>query len=828
LNALSASPKTEPRPRAWWQYLLAVALFGAAGYMIVARIVFSIWPELAFGEVPPIPITPPAGMAAADRVAVDPGALRGANVILVTLDTMRADRIGCYGNTKIKTPNLDELAGRGVMFTHALAPNPTTLPSHASILTGLYPFRHGARANGTFRLAGEHQTLAEILTGEGYATGAVISAVVLDSRHGLGQGFADYDDDLSEGRDRGWLGGLERPGDATTDRALRWMQEHAEQPFLLWVHLFDPHAPPEAPEPYASEYADIPYDGEIAFVDEQVGRLTFELEKLGKTDDTLVVVIGDHGEGLRQHKEVSHGFLLYDSTLRIPFMMACGSRVGGGVHIDQPVSAVDVTPTILSLLGIESPEGLDGCDLTQSAPPGRSFYLDNLEVFSEWGFSPLLGVYSPPHKYIWGPDPELYDLSSDPYERKNIIDSDRATAATMESNLKRFFGGDLRAAAFAAPTQYLSSAELEKLRALGYAGTGMGAEPPTTPLSDPKTMMDLVFQIQLALDLGAQDDADAAVRILTELSQEYPNEFAVRRYLAEVLRARGQYAEALVEYERCQQIRPDLALPHWLAGKMQSALQKAPQAIEAYRAALKLAPQHIAILSDLGLLQWRSGNHDEAAKAFRTVFDLTPSDDLAVEGMVAAYTALNRTDELAGLLEQRLAEQPRLLAVRNRLAQLVLMGGDAPRAAALLREGIELFPERVELVNNLAFILSTTADETVRSPSQAIIMLERAAQKTKYEHYSLLYTLSVAVAAMNRIDAAMTYAQRALKLAGEANDQRTAASIEHHIAALQQAKEKGLGPEYRPRPVGLPESLLQRLQIPDAENPTSQPAKSPD
>ncbi|RMH62073.1 MAG: tetratricopeptide repeat protein, partial [Bacteroidetes bacterium] len=525
--------------------------------MLIQRAILTWWPTLAYKSVPPITIQLPPNLAAADKLPTPRGSLAGANVVLVTLDTTRADRLGCYGNQHIRTPNLDDLAARGVLFKHALAPNPSTLPSHASILTGLYPFHHGARANGIFQLADKQTTLAELLSQAGYATAAFLSATVLDSRYGLAQGFGHYDDDMSEGRELLWLGGLERTGDKTTDHALKWLRGNADQKFFMWVHLYDPHSPTTPPEPYASEYAELPYDGEIAFVDEQVGRLLFELDKLGLTDNTLVVVVGDHGEGLGQHKEWSHGFMLYDATLQVPMIMACGSRMKG-VHIDQTVSSADVTPTVLSLLGLDVPNGLDGVDLASSVPSERALYFDNLEGLSEWGLAPLLGVYMAPFKYIWGPQPELYDLSTDPFETRDVIQTQAQTATRLKTQLQSFFGQDLAAAAFAAPTQQLSSDELHKLQALGYAGAGLGNQPPTTPLPDPKTHMDLVLRVEMALMRGDQGSPADAAAALEKLAAKHPDVLAVYRNLGDVYRQMGEYEKARGAYEQCRKLRPDL------------------------------------------------------------------------------------------------------------------------------------------------------------------------------------------------------------------------------------------------------------------------------
>jgi len=308
------------------RWLLGLAMVCTAAVLAAAWYIPGLREWWSVSVIDPLPIRIPPELTEAEVLPAGPGALSGCNLLLVTLDTTRADRIGCYGHDGIETPTLDGLAREGVLFSRAVTPVPLTTPAHSSILTGLYPYRHGVRTNGPFRLSETQETLAEILAARGYATGAMISAFVLDARFGLAQGFDDYEDDMGvdeagdgeeEDQDqdklgldadrRIWINIPERPAERTTELAIAWLSEHQAERFFLWVHYFDPHTPYEPPSPYDKQYAKIPYDGEIAFVDRQFADLLGVLEELGLTDDTLVVVAGDHGQGLGQHGEQAHG-----------------------------------------------------------------------------------------------------------------------------------------------------------------------------------------------------------------------------------------------------------------------------------------------------------------------------------------------------------------------------------------------------------------------------------------------------------------------------------------------------------------------------------------
>ncbi|MFH0946878.1 MAG: sulfatase, partial [Planctomycetota bacterium] len=434
-----------------------------------------------------------------DALPIGTGSLADCSLLLVTLDTTRADRIGCYGNQEIETPTLDGIADDGALFSAATAVAPTTLPAHASILTGLYPAHHGVRANGLFRLEDSHETLAERLRSEGFRTGAVVSAFVLASQFGLSQGFEQYEDDLSDADDPAERHYRARGADRTTDRAINWVRAVAQERFFLWVHYFDPHHDYSPPSPFAEKYAGNLYDGEIAYVDSELKRLLASLDDLGLSERCLVVVVGDHGEGLGQHHEYTHAYLTYDSTLRVPLLMRCGSRLGGGVHCSRPVSQVDVMPTVLSLLGVRAGQPGDGTSLTEVQPEARPVFFESLAGALDYGWEPLIGARSGGTKCIRSSSPELYDLLHDPWEENNLHSSEPAKAAEMEALLAGLFGPELELATRVTPTVHPSPGDLEDLQALGYLGGGAGNAAASPSAAPPQEMIQLLNRGELAL-----------------------------------------------------------------------------------------------------------------------------------------------------------------------------------------------------------------------------------------------------------------------------------------------------------------------------------------
>src|SRR5260221_2662494 len=372
----------------------------------------------------------PAGVAAGDL-----------NLLLVTLDTTRADRIHAYGFAGIETPNFDRLAREGVLFEEAVAPAPLTLPAHSSIFTGQYPPAHGVRDNGGFFLDDKETTIAERLQARGYATGGFVGAYVLDHKWGIAQGFQTYFDDFDLTKYQSLsLGSVDRRGNEVADRALAWLDSVRAKRFFGWVHFYDAHSPYDPPEPFKSRYAGHPYIGEIAFVDSQLGRLLAYLDAHHLADRTVVVVVGDHGESLGEHGEGTHGFFVYQATMHVPLLIRAPYDLMAGRRVADTVRSVDILPTALELLGVNTPEHLDGASVVPlmtgaKQELGLAAYSEAIYPRFHFGWSDLRALTAGRYKFVAAPRPELYDLQQDPGESHNLYPERQALGDRMNQEL---------------------------------------------------------------------------------------------------------------------------------------------------------------------------------------------------------------------------------------------------------------------------------------------------------------------------------------------------------------------------------------------------------
>jgi len=519
---------------------------------------------------------------------VDPGAASGFNVLLVTLDTVRADRFGCYGYAPAETHACDALASRGVRFDDAVTSVPLTLPAHATILTGLLPYNHGVRENGKHRLAEGHLSVAEVLSSLGYDTGAFVGCFVLDASFGLDQGFDVYDFDVDmEGYRPTMADYNERPASAVTDSAIGWLDRReaagAASPFFMWVHYFDPHLPYKSPYQRLPRFALRPYDAEIAFADYHLGRLIQRLEQDGILNETLVVLVGDHGEALGEHGEPTHGMLLYDGTLRVPLIISCPTLFDGAYVVsDRIVGLVDLRATIEDLLGIASPHPGDGMSLLEpDFRPDRPIYIETESPRSYAGWSPLYGLRTHRHKYVLAPAPELYDLASDPDESRNVYAPDDPISTSLEQALAELMSREGFDTGTGAP---LSDEEIERLGSLGYIITLK--RPRRDSLPDPKAMMSVyndAFTSQALYFGGSFEEAAALAETVLERS---PDLTAAVRVLAFSYLKLGRADDAVALLGDSVERNPDVYLIRSLAQLLilEGRYREAEEVLTAYEA----------------------------------------------------------------------------------------------------------------------------------------------------------------------------------------------------------------------------------------------------
>ncbi len=532
-------------------------------------------------------------------------------IVLVTVDTLRADRLGAYGSTAGLTPNLDRFAAHAVRFAGAVTQVPLTLPAHATILTGLHPVRHGIRTNDGFQLANV-RTLAEAVKARGYATGAFIGGYPLKASSGLARGFDRYDDDFLE-----QSAAVERRADQVVTAATAWIDGHGSQPLFVWLHLFDPHSPYAPPAPFAAQYAASPYDGEIAYTDAALGRFFEQLERRGLFEGAAVIVVADHGESLGEHGERTHGTFLYDATIRVPLLMKWPSA---RPHVvGAPVETADLAPTIAALAGASLP-GVDGQSLLpliagSAGDPDRPAYAESYYQNVLLGWSPLRAVRTQRWKYIDAPRPELYDLVEDPAERVNRVDTRGALAAGLQRALP--------AASEPAPASASSNTEsAERLRALGYV-SGATTPTPATRAVDPKDRVEVWAQIEDGIDRVERDPAAARPFFERALALDPSNGLAMK-YLGDASFRTGQLDRARADYRRALAAgfkHPDVFVNLASIAERQNRPDEARAALEE---ALHAAPADADVWNRLGLLQAAGGHVDQARDAFAKAMAAAP------------------------------------------------------------------------------------------------------------------------------------------------------------------------------------------------------------
>jgi arylsulfatase A-like enzyme/Tfp pilus assembly protein PilF len=625
-----------------------------------------------------------------DGPALQPPA--GPNVLLITIDTLRADRIGAYGYKGARTPTLDKLAAEGVRFADATAHAPLTYPSHVSILTGRYAGAFGVRLNGMDPLTAEATTIAEQLGTAGYSTGAVVASVVLDKATGLAQGFDEYDDRVGvQVRETAALADLQRPASAVTAAARGWIAGQQGR-WFLWAHYYDPHLPYDAPAQFRSLSPGRPYDAEVAFADAQIGQLLSGVDR-GRT---AVIVTADHGEALGEHGEADHGFFLYDATLRVPLIVAApglAPRV-----VDEQVRLIDVAPTIAQLAGVSPAGGSDG----QSLVPllrGESRRDVPVSLAESWyprlhfGWSELRSARVGEWKYIAAPKPELYDLRTDRGEQRNLVQERSVVAGRLAADLAKISSQFARAEA-PRPAQP-DAATIQRLQALGYVGSfapvtaSSGADDPKDRVKEYTQYRELFNR---ALTLLERRQAAAAAQVLQRLVKSNVRAFEAHLYLGNAYAAQGRHDAALGEYDVASQLNPSVATPHYEAAKAFSAKGEPAMAAARCRKGLDLEPQSFYGHFTLGVIHQKAGQWTEAAAAFARAVEMNDRDPRAHANLAGVSMRLGDLDRAALHFRRMVELKHQVAAAQYNLGVIAARRGDRAGAERQYRLAIAADP----------------------------------------------------------------------------------------------------------------------------------------
>ncbi|MEM1111530.1 MAG: sulfatase-like hydrolase/transferase [Pseudomonadota bacterium] len=714
-------------------------------------------------------------------------------IVLITIDTTRADRLEPYGSKDVKTPVMAELAQAGILFENARAVSPITLVSHASILSGRYPFEHGIRNNGIHYANDDLETLSEVLSAEGYHTAAFVSAAVLEARYGLDQGFDVYDDDLSNRRNTSPRMVADRPAEVTIDAAMEWLDRvPAQENYFLWVHLYDPHATYSPPPPYRDIYRDRLYDGEVAYMDTQIGRL-LEHPRIapGQRDEPVVALIADHGESLGEHGERTHAILAYDSTLHIPFIM----RVPGGpegLRIKQPVGQVDVKPTLMSLVGLE-PQIEDGPlsprDLSPLFEPGsassepKSYYSETFLPYYTYGWGKLRVLQRGRWKYISAPESELYDLARDPRELSNLKEKEPNLAHDLRRDLNEWViaaEGDTEA------SLTLNSEEQSKLRSLGYLSIGSGQVQRDGPRPNPMTMIHDHVDMEHARALLGDRLYEQARAKLEGVIERDPGNLAALIEMVRALEGLGEIDRAINMADRALALDPKYVQTYLHMARLEAQRKELERALELLTIAEGLDPNHVTLgTTKVGYLR-RLRRRQEANEALLQLFAKHPDEPQVL--VLYAHTLEVPKGELVSAekhLRQAYALNPYLEQAGLYLGLLLERTGRTPEAKDVYQASLQRNPDSHQLHGAMGQLLAREHDLS-RAESHLRESL-RLANNPRPEIYS---SLGGVLAERGRFEDAIREYDRALQIQpGHAGTRNNAAIAYYRSGRPEEAHQ---------------------------------------
>ena len=758
---------------------------------------------------------------------------RISNVLLISIDTCRADYLSCYGFDRLTTPQIDEIARQGMLFQRVQTPVPITLPAHCSMLTGLYPPTHHVRENIGYKLNDSCLTLAEILRQQGYDTAGIVSAIVMDRQFGLNQGFNSYLDEFEP---------PQRTARDTAELAREFLDDHQGKPFFLFLHYYDPHEPYEPPEPYASQYADNLYAGEIAYTDYCIGRVMDKLKELDLYDSTLILIVSDHGEGLGEHNELLHAYYVYQSTIHVPFVIK-GPGVAAGVVYQDTVSLVDIVPTIMGSLNLPLPENMQGKDLSDhfsgyiEPQTSRLVYIESL-LPTKYGCHPLFGVVDQNWSYIRTRTPELYDLDQDPGELINVAGQQKQRLRFMETQLQDQIS-QINLADDNDNQLQLDADTRKHLESLGYIGSIIVVEGFEMDLSqkNPKEMIACHECIEEATSLLLGNKFQEAKDVCFKLTSQWPQVPLVYPILMRIGLATNDYElilqqgpkyfelipedvfetknidtssmvevlatnysimtraaqqlqrhDVTVEYaEKYLNLRPDSSAAAPIRNALAQAyfkLGRHEQALQMWNMILRAEPARADIYQQIGVSFYEIEDLDRTESNLTKALDINPNLAQARQ-ILDSLPALRHLNESVAQLSNLLQKNPNDHDVHGKLAYAYFQKGNHTQAVHHWRQAIRLQPDWPEPYNNLAGLLANTTNPNLKNPVEAVRLAQKAADLTQNQQVEILLTLTMAHTAAKQYPQALEIAQKALKLAQNDGNKTLADSIQRQIDSLK-------------------------------------------
>jgi arylsulfatase A-like enzyme/Flp pilus assembly protein TadD len=636
---------------------------------------------------------------------------RDFSVILITVDTLRADKVGCYGNTLVRTPTIDGFAARGVRFADCISQTPLTLPSHTTIMTGTLPPFHGVRDNGGFVVPAELETMAEAFKARGYETAAFVAAYVVDSKWGLNQGFDTYFDKFDLSRfERVSLGEVQRPANEVMDEALGWLDRKKDGKFFAWIHLYDPHTPYEPPEPYKGEYAKNPYLGEIAFADSQLARLSDYIDRQGLRDRLFLVLAADHGESLGEHLESTHGFFVYQGALHVPLIVVTPFKPLQGLVSNETVGLVDIMPTVCEMTGLPVPPAVQGRSLVPDffqpgAATDRLAYSETYYPRYHYGWSELRSFQDGRYKLILAPVPELYDLEADPREQKNLVYLEKKVYEDLSARAEAL-AAEAGRNGLEVDLKKVDEETREKLAALGYIGSFTDSSKlQGRKLADPKDKIAIFNDLARAREDGLAGDADRAIQTIRAIIAEDPTIGDAHFGLGNVLYKARRFPEALEAFSKALDLKPDDSFAAINVANCYQAQGRYDEAEKFVLDYIARGFQDSQLYFLLGNIKIHHSQPEKAIPYFEACLRVNPQSASAYNALGAVYLTLDGPGDLERAersFASASAINPTLTSLRYNTAQVREKQGRLEEAADLYRREIQDTPKSYKALYNLS------------------------------------------------------------------------------------------------------------------------------